>query len=128
MSFNLKNPIDTLEAYEKWLKILVALTAIFGVITAVYIYKVFTGTGDPALAILLAFSTAIFFFAYREKKAAPRPGSPEYEAIERQHQAQVNAGRERRYRKSHPHQVARELVENNKVYERESYNEEKKKK
>ena len=56
----------------------------------------------------------MFFMAYREKSNAPRPGSPEYEAIERAHSAKIEAQRERIYRKQHPFDVARELVENNK--------------
>lgn len=128
MSINLKDPIDTPEAYEKWLKILIVLTTVFGVITVISFYKVLTGTGDAALSILLAFTTAIFFFAYREKSAGPRPGSPEYEAIKRQHQAQIDAGKERRYLKQHPHQVARNLVKSNKVANRISYQDEMKNK
>ncbi len=128
MSINLNDPIGTPEAYEKWLKILVVLTVAFAAITVFSLYKVFTGTGDSSLSILLAFTTAIFFFAYREKSKGPRPGSPEYEAIQRQHQAQVEAGRERRYLKQHPHQVARDLVKMNKVADRISYQDEKKNK
>lgn len=128
MGFNLKDPINTLEAYEKWLKILLGLFVVFCIATAVCIYKLFNGTGDPALTILVALSTVMFFFAYREKKAAPRPGSPEYIAIQRQQDAKVEAAKERRYRKNHPHEVARELVKNNKVSGRVSALDEKDKK
>ena len=115
MGFNLKDPINTLEAYERWLKILVGLFVVSCIGTIVCIYKLFNGTGDSALTILVALTTVMFFFAYREKKAAPRPGSPEYMAIQRQEDAKNAAARERRYRKNHPHEVARELVKNNKV-------------
>ena len=129
MSFNLKDPISTPKAYENWLKILAALTVICGIATAVSAYKIFfTDNGDAVITILLAFTTAMFYFARREKASAPRPGSAEYEAIERQHQAQIEAGRERRYLKQHPHQVARQLVKDNKVADRISYQDEKKNK
>ena len=115
MGFNLKDPINTLEAYERWLKILIGLFIVSCIGTGVCIYKLFNGTGDSSLTILVALTTVMFFFAYREKKAAPRPGSPEYMAIQRQVDAKNAAARERRYRKNHPHEVARELVKNNKV-------------
>ena len=126
MSFNLKDPISTPEAYERWLKVLIVLSIGFGIATVVSIYMMITATGDYAVTVLLALTTAIFFFAYREKSNAPRPGSPEYMAIKRQEQAKIDAAKERRYRKSHPHQVARELVKTNKVAGRVSSLDEKK--
>lgn len=115
MSFNLKDPISTPEAYERWLKILIVLSVGFAIATVVSIYNMVTGTGDSAVTVLLALSTATFFFAYREKSTAPRPGSPEYMAIKRQEEAKADAAKARRYRKNHPHEVARELIQNNKV-------------
>ena len=115
MSFNLKDPISTPEAYERWLKILIVLSVGFAIATVVSLYNMVTGTGDSAVTVLLALSTATFFFAYREKSTAPRPGSPEYMAIKRQEEAKVEAAKARRYRKNHPHEVARELIQNNKV-------------
>ena len=115
MSFNLKDPISTPEAYERWLKILIVLSVGFAIATVVSLYNMVTGTGDSAVTVLLALSTVTFFFAYREKSTAPRPGSPEYMAIKRQEEAKVEAAKARRYRKNHPHEVARELIQNNKV-------------
>ena len=115
MSFNLKDPISTPEAYERWLKILIVLSVGFAIATVVSLYNMVTGTGDSAVTVLLALSTATFFFAYREKSTAPRPGSPEYMAIKRQEEAKADAAKARRYRKNHPHEVARELIQNNKV-------------
>ena len=41
--------------------------------------------------ILALMATIMFFMAYREKSNAPRPGSPEYEAIERAQAAKIEA-------------------------------------
>lgn len=104
-----------LKKYEQWLVTLKILTAACLVLTVVLGYFSFKGKADPLLMILALLATIMFFMAYREKSSAPRPGSPEYEAIERAHAAKIEAQKERIYRKQHPFDVARELVENNKA-------------
>ena len=118
----LADPISTPKSYERWLKILKVLTAVFAVITIISAVLVFTDNGgDLVLTVLCALTTAMFFFAYKEKSKGPRPGSPEYKAIERQREAKNAAAKERRYRKQHPFSVARELVNNNKASVRDDY-------
>lgn len=104
-----------LKKYEQWLVTLKILTVACLVLTIVFGYLAFKGKLDPLLLILALLSTVMFFMAYREKSNAPRPGSPEYEAIERAQAAKIEAQKERIYRKQHPFDVARELVENNKT-------------
>ena len=104
-----------LKKYEQWLVTLKILTAACLVLTVVLGYFSFKGKADPLLMILALLATIMFFIDYREKSSAPRPGSPEYEAIERAHAAKIEAQKERIYRKQHPFDVARELVENNKA-------------
>lgn len=123
---NLANPISTPKAYERWLKILIVLTVLCAIGTIISIYFLIQGTGDFAITVILLMSTFMFFFAHKEKAAGPRPGSPEYEALERQQEARAEAAKNRRYRKQHPHAVARELVKNNKVAGRVSYKDEQK--
>lgn len=118
---SLADPISTPKAYERWLKILIVLTVLCAIGTVVALYLLVTGSGDLVLTVLLFLSTLMFFFAHKEKAAAPRPGTPEYKALERQHEAKIAAAKEHRYRKQHPFSVARELVENNKVTARDSY-------
>lgn len=104
-----------IKKYEQWLVTLKILTAACLVLTIVFGYLAFKGKIDPLLLILALLSTVMFFMAYREKSSAPRPGSPEYEAIERAQAAKIEAQKDRIYRKQHPFDVARELVENNKT-------------
>lgn len=118
---NLTDPISTPKAYERWLKILIVLSILSAIGTVISIYLLFKNSGDLIITVLLALSTLVFFFAYKEKAAGPRPGSPEYEAIERARIARADASKERRYRKQHPFSVARELVNNNKVSTRDDY-------
>lgn len=103
-----------LKKYEQWLLTLKILTALCLIITAILGYFSYQGKVDFLPLIIAALATVMFFMAYREKSNAPRPGSPEYEAIERAHSAKIEAQRDRIYRKQHPFDVARELVENNK--------------
>lgn len=103
-----------LKKYEQWLLTLKILTALCLIITVVLGYFAYQGKVDFLLLIIAILATVMFFMAYREKSNAPRPGSPEYEAIERAHSAKIEAQKERIYRKQHPFDVARELVENNK--------------
>lgn len=124
---NLADPISTPKSYERWLKILIVLTVICAIGTVISIYFLVKGSGDFVISAILLMSTFMFFFAHKEKAAGPRPGSPEYQALERQQQARMEATKERRYRKQHPHAVARELVANNKVAGRVSYKDEQKK-
>lgn len=119
MSF--ADPISTPKAYERWLKILVVLTILCAIGTVISLYLLITGSGDLVFTMLLFLSTLMFFFAHKEKSAGPRPGTPEYKAIERQKEAKIAAAKDRRYRKQHPFSVARELVENNKATTRDSY-------
>ena len=88
------------------------LAAMFGV------YVIMHGNSSPGGGfqggVLMAITLLMFFLAYREKSAGPRPGSPEYEAIERAQASRIKASQERLYRKQHPFMVARELVESNK--------------
>lgn len=104
-----------LKKYEQWLVTLKILAAACLVLTAVLGYFSFKGKTDPLLMVLALLAAIMFFMAYREKSNAPRPGSPEYEAIERAQAAKIEAQKERIYRKQHPFDVARELVENNKA-------------
>ena len=104
-----------LKKYEQWLVILKILTVVCLILTVVLGYFAFKGKTSPLTMILALMATIIFFMAYREKSNAPRPGSPEYEAIERAQAAKIEAQKKRLYRKQHPFDVARELVENNKA-------------
>lgn len=116
---SLSDPISTPKAYERWLKILNVLTVVCAIATVVSVYLLFNDSGDLLLTVLLGLSTFMFFFAHKEKASAPRPGTPEYEAIERARASRSEAAKERRYRKQHPFSVARELVDNNKTAERD---------
>ena len=104
-----------LKKYEQWLVILKILTVVCLILTVVLGYFAFKGKTSPLTMILAPMATIMFFMAYREKSNAPRPGSPEYEAIERAQAAKIEAQKKRLYRKQHPFDVARELVENNKA-------------
>ena len=104
-----------LKKYEQWLVILKILTVVCLILTVVLGYFAFKGKTSPLTIILALMATIMFFMAYREKSNAPRPGSPEYEAIERAQAAKIEAQKKRLYRKQHPFDVARELVENNKA-------------
>ena len=104
-----------LKKYEQWLGILKILTVVCLIITVILGYFASKGKVDFLLLIIALLATVMFFMAYREKSNAPRPGSPEYEAIERAQAAKIEAQKERIYRKQHPFDVARELVENNKT-------------
>lgn len=104
-----------LKKYEQWLVILKILTVVCLILTVVLGYFAFKGKTSPLTMILALMTTIMFFMAYREKSNAPRPGSPEYEAIERAQAAKIEAQKKRLYRKQHPFDVARELVENNKA-------------
>lgn len=104
-----------LKKYEQWLVILKILTVVCLILTVVLGYFAFKGKTSPLTMILALMATIMFFMAYREKSNAPRPGSPEYEAIERAQAAKIEAQKKRLYRKQHPFDVARELVENNKA-------------
>ena len=104
-----------LKKYEQWLVILKILTVVCLILTVVLGYFAFKGKTSPLTMILALMATIMFFMAYREKSNAPRPGSPEYEAIERAQATKIEAQKKRLYRKQHPFDVARELVENNKA-------------
>lgn len=78
-----------LKKYEQWLMTLKILTAVCLILSIVLIYFATKGKVDPILLILALLATLMFFMAYREKSKAPRPGSPEYEAIERAHEAKI---------------------------------------
>ena len=104
-----------LKKYEQWLVVLKILTVVCLILTVVLGYFAFKGKTSPLTMILALMATIMFFMAYREKSNAPRPGSPEYEAIEHAHAAKIEAQKKRLYRKQHPFDVARELVENNKA-------------
>lgn len=104
-----------LKKYEQWLVILKILTVVCLILTVVLGYFAFKGKTSPLTMILALMATIMFFMAYREKSNAPHPGSPEYEAIERAQAAKIEAQKKRLYRKQHPFDVARELVENNKA-------------
>lgn len=104
-----------LKKYEQWLVILKILTVVCLILTVVLGYFAFKGKTSPLTMILALMATIMFFMAYREKSNAPRPGSPEYEAIERAQAAKIEAQKKRLYQKQHPFDVARELVENNKA-------------
>ena len=104
-----------LKKYEQWLVILKILTVVCLILTVVLGYFAFKGKTSPLTMILALMATIMFFMAYREKSNAPRPGSPEYKAIERAQAAKIEAQKKRLYRKQHPFDVARELVENNKA-------------
>ena len=104
-----------LKKYEQWLVIMKILTVVCLIITVILGYFASKGKVDFLLLIIALLATVMFFMAYREKSNAPRPGSPEYEAIERAQAAKIEAQKERIYRKQHPFDVARELVENNKT-------------
>lgn len=104
-----------LKKYEQWLVILKILSVVCLIATVILGYFASKGKVDFLLLIIGLLATVMFFMAYREKSNAPRPGSPEYEAIERAHAAKIEAQKERIYRKQHPFDVARELVENNKT-------------
>ena len=108
-----------LKKYEQWLKALKILTALCFILSIVLVYFATQGKIDPILLILAILSTLMFFMAYREKSKGPRPGSPEYEA-ERAREAKIAAQKERIYRKQHPFDVARELIENNKASSKSS--------
>ncbi len=103
-----------LKKYEQWLQILKLLSIICLVLGIIFTYRYIKCNGHPAGMVIFMLSSLMFFMAYREKSAAPRPGSPEYEAIERAHASRIKTSQERLYRKQHPFMVARELVENNK--------------
>ena len=103
-----------IKKYNNLLRNLLILTVIFAIITIASFVLIFLGKGDPIVSILCLATTLMFFFAHREKSSAPRPGSPEYEAIERARKAKVKASREQAYKKQHPFEVARDLVESNK--------------
>ena len=109
-----------LKKYEQWLKALKILTALCFILSIVLVYFATQGKIDPILLILAILSTLMFFMAYREKSKGPRPGSPEYEDIERALEAKIAAQTERIYRKQHPFDVARELIENNKASSKSS--------
>ena len=109
-----------LKKYEQWLVILKILTVVCLILTVVLGYFAFKGKTSPLTMILALMATIMFFMAYREKSNAPRPGSPEYEAIERAQAAKIEAQKKRLYRKQHPFDVARELVENHKASGRKS--------
>lgn len=109
------NSETKLKKYEQWLVILKILTVVCLILTVVLGYFAFKGKTSPLTMILALMATIMFFMAYREKSNAPRPGSPEYEAIERAQAAKIEAQKKRLYRKQHPFDVARELVENNKA-------------
>ena len=104
-----------LKKYEQWLVILKILTVVCLIATVILGYFASKGKVDFLLLIIALLATVMFFMAYREKSNAPRPGSPEYEAIERAQAAKIEAQKERIYRTQHPFDVARELVENNKA-------------
>lgn len=104
-----------LKKYEQWLVILKILTVVCLIATVILGYFASKGKVDFLLLIITLLATVMFFMAYREKSNAPRPGSPEYEAIERAQAAKIEAQKERIYRKQHPFDVARELIENNKT-------------
>lgn len=103
-----------LKKYEQWLLALKLLTVICLILGIFFTYRYINCNGHPAGMVLFMLCSLMFFMAHREKSAAPRPGSPEYEAIERAQESRIQASRERLYRKQHPFMVARELVENNK--------------
>lgn len=109
-----------LKKYEQWLVILRILSVIFLIAGIAALYWVIKSNGNPGLMVICLLSALMFFMAYREKSNSPRPGSPEYEAIEKAHAAKLQANREHRYRKQHPFTVARELVENNKTNSKEA--------
>lgn len=73
-----------------------------------------TGGYNPFPMIISGLAALLFLSSTREFKQAPLPGSPEYEAIERQKQQKAEALAEKRYKKEHPFEVARDLVQNNK--------------
>lgn len=123
---NLADPISTPKAYERWLKALIVLTVLCAIGTIISVIFLVQGKGDLIITAIFLMSTCMFFFAHKEKAAGPRPGSPEYQALERQQEARAEAAKNRRYRKQHPHAVARELVKNNKVEGRISYKDEQK--
>ena len=104
-----------LKKYEQWLVILKILTVVCLILTVVLGYFAFKVKTSPFTMFLALMASIMFFMAYREKSNAPRPGSPEYEAIERAQAAKIEAQKKRLYRKQHPFDVARELVENNKA-------------
>ncbi len=80
---------NKLKKYEQWLVTLKILTAACFILSIILIYFAVKGKVDPILLILALMSTLMFFMAYREKSKGPRPGSPEYEAIERAHEAKL---------------------------------------
>lgn len=104
-----------IKKYNNLLRNLLILTIVFAIITIASFVLIYFGKGDPIVSILCLATTIMFFFAHREKSSAPRPGSPEYEAIERAREAKVKASREQAYKKQHPFEVARNLVASNKA-------------
>lgn len=104
-----------LKKHEQWLFALKILTVVCLIGTIVFTYLFIKGKIDFAPAILFALTTIMFFMANKEKSKEAKPGSPEYEAIERAKAAKQAQNRERAYRRQHPFMVARELVEDNKA-------------
>lgn len=103
-----------LKKYEQWLLTLKVLSVVCLVLGIIFTYRYIKCNGHPAGMAIFMLCALMFFLAYREKSTAPRPGSPEYEAIERAQASRIKASQERLYRKQHPFMVARELVANNK--------------
>lgn len=111
---NTKDTKTKLKRYEQWLLILRILAVICLGLGIFFTYRYIKCNGHPAGMAIFMMSALMFFLAYQEKSAGPRPGSPEYEAIERAQASRIKASQERLYRKQHPFMVARELVESNK--------------
>lgn len=72
-----------LKKHEQWLFALKILTVVCLISTIVFTYLFTKGKIDFAPAILFALTTIMFFMANKEKSKEAKPGSPEYEAIER---------------------------------------------
>ncbi|NCD02488.1 MAG: hypothetical protein EOM00_05770 [Clostridia bacterium] len=103
-----------LKRHEQWLMTLKILAIVCSVLGIILLYRYITTNGHPGGMAICLLSAVMFFMAYREKSGEPKPGSPEYEAKERAHEAKIKASQERMYRKQHPFMVARELVDENK--------------
>lgn len=104
-----------LKRFEQWLVILRILGAVFLVAGIVFLYMFLKQNGHPGPMVICFLAALMFFMAYGEKSKGPRPGSPEYEALEHAHEAKIQASQEYHFRKQHPFMVARELVESNKT-------------